>query len=227
MAIICNELKLIYFLAPGTGSSALSDFLVKNYNGRRVPDSAHNLLDKNGNFIIHGKHSTYNELVAHNLITKEEQSYLKITGIRNPFDYFYAEWFRSRTRFSRLLGDRSSWVYSDKNPQSRIDEIVNTVVMEFSDWIVHKFKGPYQKQKHLSLHPQYINYADAFVKSEHMNRDLTKILSEHCGLNTRIEVPKKNVSSRDRCYWRHYSREARITLGTVYQPYLEKFDYAF
>ena len=227
MAIICDELKLIYFLAPGTGSSALSDFLVNNYNGRRIPDSAHNLLDENGNFLIQGKHSTYQELVTHKLITDEESKYLRITGVRNPFDYFYAEWFRSRTRFSKLLADKSSWVYTSSNPQFMINEIVNTVVMEFSEWIEHKFQEPYRKKQQLSLHPQYINYADAFVRNESMNRDLTQILSEHCGLNTSIKVPKKNVSNRDRCYWRHYSREARNILENVYKPYFDKFGYLF
>ncbi|MEO0835370.1 MAG: hypothetical protein AAFY16_05125, partial [Cyanobacteria bacterium J06642_3] len=111
MALVCDELKFIYFLAPGTGSSALYQYFIDNFDVKRVPDSDENIVSEDGSVVIRAKHSTFEELKKNNLLSPEQCKYLKITGTRNPYDYFYAEWYRSRTRFSQLLADENSWIY--------------------------------------------------------------------------------------------------------------------
>ena len=227
MALVCDELKFIYFLAPGTGSSSLYQYFLDNFEVKRIPDSEDNIVLEDSKKVIQSKHSTFQELKEHNFLTEEQCNYLKITGTRNPFDYFYAEWYRSRTRFSRNLGDESSWIYHTPNGKKRIQEIVDSIILDFPDWLEKRLKQKYDKKQRAMLHPKYVNHADAFIKMENMNQDIHDILLEHCGIDKEINVYKKNVTKRDRCYWQHYSWPARQMVQSVFRPYLNKFDYSF
>ena len=227
MALVCDKLKFIYFLAPGTGSSALLQYLVDNFEIKKVPDSDKNIVLEDGETILKAKHSTFDELKKHNLLNEEQLNYLRITGTRNPYDYFYAEWYRSRTRFSKLLSDENSWIYQTPKGKQRIATIVNSMNLEFSEWLEQKLRDRYKKKKKLMLQPEYVNQADAYVRMENMNQDLHNILLKHCGIEQKVNVPKKNVTDRDRCYWQHYSAKARDMVQTVFKPYIKKFDYAF
>ncbi|MEM7590814.1 MAG: hypothetical protein AAF383_04740 [Cyanobacteria bacterium P01_A01_bin.83] len=227
MALVCDELKFIYFLAPGTGSSALYQYFIDNFNVKRVPDSDENIVSEDTTTVIQSKHSTFEELKKYNFLNSEQLNYLKITGTRNPYDYFYAEWYRSRTRFSKHLTDESSWIYNTPKGKQRIGEIVDSIILDFPEWLEKRLKAKYETKKKAMLHPQYVNHADAFVGMENMNEDIHNILLDHCGVDKKIEVPRKNVTKRDRCYWQHYSFSARKMVETVFKPYINKFDYSF
>ncbi|MEM7758249.1 MAG: hypothetical protein AAGF83_00100 [Cyanobacteria bacterium P01_G01_bin.67] len=227
MALVCDELKFIYFLAPGTGSSALYKYFQDNFDVKKIPDSDENIVAEDGKVVVRSKHSTLAELKENNLLNSEQLNYLKITGTRNPYDYFYAEWYRSRTRFSKLLADESSWVYRTPKGKKRIAEIVDSIILEFPDWIEKRLKNRYESKQKAMLHPEYVYHSDAFIRMENMNEDIHNILLNHCGVDKKIEVPKKNVTNRDRCYWQHYSLSARNMVKTVFKPYINKFDYSF
>ncbi|ELS03169.1 hypothetical protein Xen7305DRAFT_00028890 [Xenococcus sp. PCC 7305] len=228
MAIICDELKMIYLLAPGTGSSALSKFLIDTFGGKAVPESEVDVFSQDGQFLLRGKHCTYKELLKNNMLNKEQSQYLVVTGVRNPFEYLYAEWYRSRHRTSRNLGNKSSWIYNVKNSERKINDIIDTLTMDFSEWIEKRYKDLYGEKKRAFLHSEYIHQSQAYIRKEEMNQDLEKIIAENCGKQMTIKVPKVNVSrDRDASYWRHYSAEAREIIEYIYQPYLRKFSYYF
>jgi|GEM_PF-2637799 len=227
MALVCDELRFIYFLAPGTGSSSLYQYFLDNFDIKRIPDSDNNITLEDGKKVVKSKHSTFAELRDNNLLNSEQLQYLKITGTRNPYDYFYAEWYRSRTRFSKLLADESSWIYHTPNGKQRIAEIVDAIILDFPEWLEKRLKTRYNSKQKTMLHPQYVHHADAFIRMENMNEDIHNILLEHCGVDRKIDVGKKNVTSRDRCYWQHYSLPARKMVQAVFRPYINKFDYSF
>jgi hypothetical protein len=227
MALVCDELKFIYFLAPGTGSSSLYQYFIDNFQVERLPDSDENIMSEDGKIVVKSKHSTFKELKEHNLLNSDRLEYLRITGTRNPYDYFYAEWYRSRTRFSKLLSDESSWIYRTPKGRKRIAEIVDSIILDFPDWLEKRLDTKYKSGQTAVLHPQYIHQADAFIRMENMNEDIHNILLEHCQLDKKIDVPKKNVTNRDRCYWQHYNLSARNIVSTIFKPYLNKFDYSF
>lgn len=227
MALVCDELKFIYFLAPGTGSSSLYQYFLDNFKVERVPDSDENVISEDGKTVIKSKHSTFMELKENNLLTPERLEYLRITGTRNPYDYFYAEWYRSRTRFSKLLTDENSWVYRTPKGRKRIAEIVDSILLEFPEWLEKRLGHKYEQQKKAWLHPEYIHQADAFIRMENMEHDIRDILLKHCNIDKKITVPKKNVTDRNRCYWQHYTASARDIVSTVFKPYINKFDYSF
>lgn len=228
MAIICEKLKIIYILAPGTGSSAVSKFLIDNFNGKAMPDSDENIFSQDGKFLFKAKHSTYKELVKHNMLNKEQSNYLIVTGVRNPFEYFYAQWYRKRHRVSRNLSNQSSWIYKLKDPEQKINEIIDCLTLDFSEWIEKKFQDIYKEKRKLLLHPEYVNQANVYIRKEKMDQDLEKIIVKQCGKNQKIKVPKVNVSrDRDASYWRHYSKEAREIIEYIYEPYFRKFNYRF
>ena len=225
MAVIVDQLKLIYFLAPGTGSTAVADFLLNNYQGENIPNN--DVKSSEGNLLLNGKHSTFPELKKANLLDVHQIQYLKITGVRNPYDFFYAEWYRHRTRWIKEVRNKSSWVFTN---EKKLQEIVDCVTMDFSEWVINKLRHNYETKRQVMLHIEYLDNADMFVRMEYINKDMSKIISKCLGKleeKVTINVPKINVTDRDREYWRYYSREARQILEFVYQPYIKKFNYCF
>ena len=227
MAVICDDLKFIYFLSPGTGSSSLLSFFINNFNARTIPYPDVNLFDDGGKLMVSEKHSTYSQLLNHGLLDEKQNNYLRITGVRNLYDYFYAEWYRSKTKFIKLLPDKNSWIYKTKNSKRKIASIINAATMDFSDWLVKEIGHHYKNNTKIMFHREFVDHADVVIRREHISEDVHKILSEKLNIDKKFEMPKQNITNKDRCYWKYYSKEAREMVHSVYQPYLEKFGYVF
>ena len=225
MAIIVEKLKLIYFLTPGTGSTATGDFLVNNYECKNVPET--DIKNPDGQILVRGKHSSFSELKKANLLNKQQLQYLKVTGVRNPYDFFYAEWYRHRTRWVIELRNRKSWVFNNKN---KLQEIVDCVTMDFSEWIIKKLGQNYKIKRQLMLYEEYLTDINMFVRMENIDEDMSKVLSQCLGVpeaEVQVSVPEVNVTKREREYWKFYAEKARTFVEFVYKPYLSKFNYFF
>ena len=92
---------------------------------------------------------------------------------------------------------------------------------------VKQLEHKYKNSKKIMFHSEYVDNADVFIRREHLSEDLHKILSEKLNIDKKFEIPKQNITHKDRCYWKYYSKEAREMVHSVYQPYLEKFGYVF
>ena len=100
MAIICRDHKLLFIMVPASGCTALGDVLQKRLGGEWFPSED---LIKN-NYKIPHKHTSIQELLEYNLMTKRELSkYLKFATVRNPFDRWVTlyqrrvgEWFQTK-----------------------------------------------------------------------------------------------------------------------------------
>ena len=192
MAVIVDKLQLIYFLAPGTGSTSVQNFLITNYSGRNVPEST--LKDRDGKILLKGKHSTFSELLNKDFLDEKQANFLKLTGTRNPYDFFYADWYRHRTRWIKEIKKKSSWVF-DK--PKKLNQIVECVTMDFSEWIVNKLRRHYEQKRQIMMHREYVRNADKFIRMEHMNEDIKKILSDILQSSAfEVSIPKINVTSR-------------------------------
>jgi hypothetical protein len=225
MAIIVEKLKLIYFSTPGTGSTATGNFLVNNYECKNVPET--DIKNSDGKILVRGKHSSFPELKKANLLNEQELQYLRVTGVRNPYDFLYAQWYRSRTRWINQLGNKKSWIF---NNEKKIREIVDCVIMDFSEWVIKKLKRHYKVKRQFLLHEEYLTDMNMFVRMENIDEDMSKVLSQCLGVpeaEVQVSVPEVNVTKREREYWKFYAEKARTFVEFVYKPYLSKFNYFF
>ena len=99
MAILCSEHDLLYIQVPATGSSVVAQVLRDELGGEQVPERS---IRRNGQVVVSGPHCTVPELVAHDVLTREEiDSCLVVATVRNPFD-------RWATYYQRRAGE--DWI---------------------------------------------------------------------------------------------------------------------
>src|SRR5690554_2687991 len=95
MAIICEDLKLLFIMPPATGCSVLGGVLQKQFGGRYLPEQD---IRSNGRHLSR-KHNSLPQLFEHQVLTVEERDQLLVFAtIRNPFD-------RWVTYYQRLVGE--------------------------------------------------------------------------------------------------------------------------
>ena len=229
MAIVCDVPALFFTLAPGTGSTALEEYLMQPsvqilLGSRKVPDMGCEIpswLDK--------KHCTYKQAVSADIGVIEGMTV--VTGTRNPFDYWYAEWFRHRHRWIKELGNRDSWVFKNAN---KMETIRDCCLYDFSEWVLryHKKRKAADDEATAMLHPQYLIEAAHTLRMESIQQDLHSVLAHQLGHEITDKLPdmvKVNVTPRsDRdAYWQHYSPEARDVITHYYSDHLRLFGYHF
>jgi len=230
MAIIDRKARLLYFLAPGTGSSALEKYFLNSLKSKRLPEyreeNGRSVLEHpNSKLNIDPKHCTYNDLVSNNLLTEEEQTYLRVCSVRNPYDYWYAEWYRRRTRFVHLLKQPGSWIY---NSRYSVNITVDSCTLSFAEWIKKIMTPKLNDNWKGFLHDEYVNHSHEFIRMENMTEDLHRILKlQNYQSEVSYHVKKYNVTQRTREYWREYDSESRDLIANLYSPHLERFNYNF
>lgn len=229
MATYCKEYELIYFASPGTGSTSIEYVFLEQLSGIYLEANEH--LFKYGT-----RHATFHELVklkqkndidALPLLSNIDlNNVIKVTSIRNPFEYYYADWFRNRNKWIDLLEDSESWVYQQP---SKIRQIVKAVKLPFSDWLIDQLGEKFKSGVVMHLNREYVDTADVVLRLENLTEDLSK-LSTYLELDNdlvelKLNVTKKSDSSSP--YWQAYSKDARLLIEKVFEPTLSKFGYKF
>jgi hypothetical protein len=82
MAVVIEDLKVIFFLSPGTGSTSLSAFFLEHFGANWI-------VGPNA-----GKHATPQEVRDHGF---DLNSYLCVTTTRNPCDFYISQYHKKRT----------------------------------------------------------------------------------------------------------------------------------
>lgn len=214
MALIDHAAGIVVTAAPGTGSTALIDAFTSRREVTQVPslEGGHRVEG------VDAKHGTVAELVAAGLLPAGHGLRI-VTTTRNPFDFYVAEWERTRTRWVLELRDPDSWVHSQPGA---VDRIVDAVTLEFEPWLrkaLDVVADPPDGRRRLN--PSHVEEADVILRMEAMEADL----ADQVGLA--LPVPPTNVTERDRAYWRHYSPAARRLVADAHAADLDRFAYAF
>jgi hypothetical protein len=214
MPMIDSDARRIVTAAPGTGSTSLTAAFAALPGTSPVPGS--DVLDADGVQVVDAKHATVAELVASGLLRPDHGCTI-ITTTRNPFDFYVAEWSRSRTRWVEELRDRESWVH--RQPGA-IDRLVDALTNDFEPWLEGALEPELSRGESRHLNAGHVAEADVVLRMEHLELDLTR-----AGLDVR--VPHLNSSRRPSPYWVHYSTAARRWVEAVHRPDIERFGYAF
>ena len=210
MALLDRAAGIIVTAAPGTASTSLIGAFRRDRGAVPVPPvgEEHRGVD--------AKHGTVSELVAAGLLPADH-GWRIVTTTRNPFDFYAAEWQRTRTRWVEELRDRSSWVHTQPGA---IERIVDAVTLDFEPWL-HKALdvAPGAAPAARRINRSHLEEADVVLRMELLEADLHDLL----GLD--LAVPRTNVTERDRAYWRLYSSTARRLVEQAHAADLERFGY--
>lgn len=229
MATFCKNHNFIYFASPGTASTSIEHLLLQQLPARYI--NGDETLFKYGT-----RHAQFPELkklkerkllLENNILNEIDlDNIVKITSIRNPFAYFYADWYRNRNKWLKELENPDSWVYQQPN---KIKQIVKACTLEFSDWLIDQNQNVINNNIIRHLNHDYTNHADLFIRMENLDEDLD-LMSKKLKLNKPLEkltLNKTEVGNDRGEYWQFYSKKARDLVEKYYRPTLLKFDYRF
>ena len=208
MALLDPAAGLLVTAAPGTASTALREALLGRPSVTEVP--AGGPVRAAG---IDVKHATAGDLVRAGFLAPDHGLRI-VTTTRNPFDFYVAEYERTRRRWVHELRNPDSWVHATPGAVGRI---VDAVTLEFNEWLAGAFAEPGPRR----INRGHVDEADVVLRMEHLESDLRELL----GLE--ITVPATNVTDRERAYWRAYDVTSRELVETAHADDLAEFAYTF
>jgi hypothetical protein len=213
MALIDHAAGIIVTAAPGTGSTALLAALGAARHTTAVPadDGSHRVAG------VDVKHGTVTQLVAAELLPATHGMRI-VTATRNPFDFYVAEWGRTRTRWVHELADPDSWVHTQPGA---VERITDAVTLEFDPWLRKALgadDGAAPSPRRINA--GHVDEADVVLRMESLEADLADLLG------IRLAVPRRNVTDRDRDWRRHYSPATLAFVAEAHAADLERFGYA-
>lgn len=209
MAVLDQAAGIVVTAAPGTGSTALLEALLAQRDAVQVPDPEQARAAG-----VDAKHGTVRQLVAAGLLD-DDPARRTVTTTRNPFDFYVAEHQRTRTRWVEELRKPDSWVHTTPGA---LDQVVDAVTLDFDDWLVRAVGEPGRPRR---INAGHVDEADVVLRMESLEADLRDLL----GLE--VQVPRTNVTDRDRAYWRSYTEAGRRLVEQAHAHDLALFDYRF
>ncbi|NYG55216.1 hypothetical protein [Nocardioides perillae] len=209
MAVLDRAAGIVVTAAPGTGSTALLEALLAQRDAVQVPDP-----ERARAAGVDAKHGTVRQLVAAGLL-HDDPARRTVTTTRNPFDFYVAEHQRTRTRWVEELRKPDSWVHTTPGV---LDQVVDAVTLDFDDWLVKAVGEPGRPRR---INAGHVDEADVVLRMESLEADLRDLL----GLE--VQVPRTNVTDRDRAYWRSYTVAGRRLVEQAHAHDLALFDYRF
>lgn len=214
MAILFPTLDVVVTAAPGTGSTSVIAAC------RRSPHAI-DLLDELGlrDSQLDDKHSTVTDI---NRLVSFPWSGTIVTTTRNPFDFYFADWSRTRTRWASELAIPTSWVH-------RVPDMIQNIRVacdnDFGPWIDHVLGDDHRAGRQRRINVGHVDEADIVLRMEHFDVDLRlrhPRLAEEIG-----RLPHENRSDRPRRLRSVYTEEAAEMVASVHADDLVRFDYSF
>jgi len=209
MALVDHGAGLLVTAAPGTGSTALGEALVSQRGATEVvgPQQARDVG-------VDAKHATVRQLVEAGFVDAAHGMRI-VTTTRNPFDFYVAEYTRTRTRWVHELRRPDSWVHQ---VPGAVDRIVDAVTLDFDAWLAQAIGDPVRPRR---INRGHVAEADVVLRMECLESDVRELL------DVELVVPPTNVTDRERAYWRSYSARSRRIVAMAHADDLERFGYAF
>ena len=209
MALVDHRAGLLVTAAPGTGSTALREALISQRGATEVVGAQQ--ARQAG---VDAKHATVRQLVEAGVVDPGHGMRI-VSTTRNPYDFYVAEYTRTRTRWVHELRRPDSWVH---DVPDAVDRIVDAVTLDFDAWLERVIGSPVRP---LRINRGHVDEADVVLRMEHLESDVGELL----GLE--LAVPPTNVTDRERAYWRSYSVASRRMVATAHADDLERFGYSF
>lgn len=225
MAILVEDLRLLFIMAPHTGCTAIGEVLRRRFGGRFVPEE--DILRPDGTVAIPRKHTQLSQLLEAGLITPAQRRDLVVAvGIRNPFDEQVSHYtHRDRTYKARRDDPEVRRRLTGGKPPARMEDI------DFETWLRRRYVGrPWSRLlgKAVRRPPDWAEGADVTIRQEQLQQDIDALM-RRLGVPDRVEVPVINPSGvrRKRPYQEFYTPGARRIVERVFADRLARYGYRF
>ena len=205
--------------APGTGSTSLTDTCARS--GWAI-DVLAGRADAAGHGPLDAKHATVTEIHTAGLwaeLVGEEPTQI-VTTTRDPYDFYVAEWYRTRTRWAAELDDPWSWVQSVVGMRERIARAVD---LDFDAWLHHELSADLDAGRSRRLNPGHVDEATIVLRMEHLDDDLARLHPELFHLIGRI--PHVNRTVRPGPIDDSYTPWGLAAVTTLHHDDIERFGY--
>lgn len=221
MAILCEDLGLLYLCTAKTGSTSVSDLLLADLGGRWLPTD--HIWDGD-ELVVDFKHSSLADLVGHGLIDRAELDRLEVAlTVRNPFPWVLSG-YRYRRRVWQQLQDEGDaapdWM------RARVWDLRDAAELDFDDYVAGRYGGP---DKPDGLERYVEGFTDlpklTFLRIESIDTELNDLLGR-LGVGWHVELPHVNRTEGD-SYRAVYTDRSRDIVGRAFASELELFGYAF
>jgi hypothetical protein len=241
MAIICYKHNILFIMVPGTASTTVGEFLIRDFGGEYFPKKD-----------ILVKHITLDQIVEGGYLTEEElPNYLKFTIVRNPFDYWVTDyvrltgpWMQAHLKdpdsFINRLGEENNKIW-----RLRIQEAQN---LGFEKWL-RKTKGiDYLSRNPIksriknsikvalglppsTIEPVYpmLRGIDVVLQYERVEDDLHTLLRKIRLIKgeKKIKLAYMKQTPEKKDYHSYYSSSFRTLIERIYSKELALFGYKF
>lgn len=226
MPVKSDTFNYLFLFAPGTGSTAVGVALREHCAGSWLPDD-----DRANTF----KHSTLGELVKAGLLTREQiAGYYKIVGVRNPFDWYVADYVRWREKWPQMYAEKYldnpdrhearqtyGWLHGRRSRRGmRLAR-----KRPFAEWLRKQLDPGRPRELQEKFH-QDIQF---FLRQEHMDEDFEKLKRE-LGLPAQARVSVVNRTEQrdpDLHYRDYYTPDLADLVYQAYRPSFDRFGYEF
>ena len=225
MALISDELRLLFICVPKTGSTSIAQFLTEHYKARWLP-SDHIWNKTRERIVVDYKHSSLESLLQHGLITRQELKRYQVAAVtRNPFD-----WVLSKYRYHHKVYQTYRGASAGKLPdwlRGHMAEVAQTAGMTFERYVITH----YSRLANCSVHQRYITLhtgeaAVDLLRFESLQNDFERLIWKTAGTDTAIRLPLTNMSRPTASSWHeYYSPAARHIIEEAFQDDLARLNY--
>lgn len=218
MVVVLPRERVAVTAAPGAGSTSLRAWALARPHAVAVP--ARDVRRKDGTTVVDAKHATVGDLARHGLWGPEHVATVDrvVTTTRDPFEHWHAEWFRSRTRWSRELDDPSSWVV---RVPGVADRVRRAVALGFDAWLAAELGPAASAGRTMHLNAGHVGEADVVLRLERLAEDVRR----HLGI---ADGPGHHNATAQRGPAREaYTARGRALVEAVHAPDLARFGYCF
>lgn len=227
MAIISRELRLLFVLAPHTGSTAIADLLRADLGGEWLPPEE--IRGEDGRVLVRRKHTTVAELFRGGVLTREERAGLLVfSAVRNPFDTLVSVYLKHSVKDQVLLERPDSWVHGHQRKLANLEYCRDHT---FHEWIEHMYAPRWlDRLRRRSRKPRWLydRDVDVVMRYERLQEDFDAVL-RRAGVTNHHEIPQLNVTAvrGARDYREFYAPRSRKLVEEAYTDFLRRYDYAY
>lgn len=223
MAILCEEINLLFICVPKTGSSSLENFLISNYGGKQVLTD-HIWDDDRKTILVDYRHISIKDIISHRLLTLAQLKQMKILAVtRNPFDWVASLYLFGVNCYQRLKQE------GEKAPEwitAREHWLTNLASMNFDEYVAHNFNN-----QNRSIYSSFIEGIDEgkveVIKLEQLNIEVKRIFQE-LGVELFQNIPHENKTKDKKADFKiYYSNKSRQIIEQAFASDFERLGYSF
>ena len=223
MAILCEEINLLFICVPKAGSSSLENFLISNFGGKQVLTD-HIWDDDGKTILVDYRHINIKEIISHRLLTLAQLEQMKILVVtRNPFDWVVSLYVFIVNSYQILKqeGEKApDWITAGEH------WITEVASMNFDEYVTHEFNN-----RDLSVYSSFIEGIDErkveVVQLEQLDIEVKRIFQE-LGVELSQNIPHYNKTEGKKTDFRlYYSNKSRQIIEQSFARDFERFGYSF